>query len=131
MFELMIRDLLFQQRQREKEHPLLNGKAYGAKRWIPDDPRLPKGWRPPDYKPKPRGRTPIQTRYKRLPETAEKDREAWRLRQAGLTYQQIADAMGWPHRQRACRAVQRAAKDLQSRQDKPVSARVPTGGNSA
>ncbi len=47
-------------------------------------------------------------RYIRSIDTAERDGEACRLRVRGCTYQQIADALGYGHRDLARRAVERA-----------------------
>ena len=90
--------------------------------WIKEDPVFtnPDGshWRPPGYKPQ-RGRSPIQTRFKREPATVKRDQQAWKLRSLGYSYQEISELMGYSSRQVAHKAVLRAEKDRQSRGDKP------------
>lgn len=45
---------------------------------------------------------------------AERDRQALRLRTAGATYDQIAEALGWKTRSSAFKAVERAVSKLSS-----------------
>ncbi len=49
--------------------------------------------------------------FERTPDTAERDAEAATLRSRGLTYQQIADQLGFAHRSAARKAVQRVLQD--------------------
>lgn len=50
-------------------------------------------------------------RYERTADGARRDAEAAELRARGLTYQQIADEVGFPDRSNARKAVQRALAD--------------------
>lgn len=101
-----------------------------GKRWVKEDPRIA-GYRPPGYRPPPRGQSPAATQYRRQPQTAARDREAWDLRAcAGMTYRGIAELMGYRDRQAAHDAVKRAQWDrLQYRRDKaapvPLQGRLP------
>lgn len=99
--------------------------------WIKEDPVFtnPDGshWRPPGYKPQ-RGRSPIQTRFKREPATVKRDQQAWNLRSLGYSYPEISEMMGYASRQAAHLAVKRAQRDnlaRQSRVDKPPLAAMP------
>lgn len=51
-------------------------------------------------------------KFIRQPDTAERDAQACRLRVSGCTYQQIADRLGYPHRDLARRAVERALLEI-------------------
>lgn len=51
-------------------------------------------------------------RYIRTPENAHRDAEACNLRTQGLTYQQIADRLGWTDKSAAYAAVNRALADI-------------------
>jgi hypothetical protein len=53
-------------------------------------------------------RTKRSGKYVRTTDTAQRDAEAARLRSDGLSYQQIADKLGYSHRENARRAVSRA-----------------------
>jgi hypothetical protein len=111
MFEMYLQDRHFYEHEHMRNHPMLNGKAFGGKRWMPDSDKLPKGYRPSDYKRKPRGRSPQETQYKRKPETQENDRAAYLLRESGRSYQEIADLLGYSCRQVAHAAVKRGYRD--------------------
>ncbi|MFI1728192.1 hypothetical protein ACH40E_02915 [Streptomyces acidicola] len=50
--------------------------------------------------------------YVRTPETAARDARAAELRTQGLTFQQIADELGYTHKQSAADACRRALRDI-------------------
>jgi hypothetical protein len=130
MFENMLRDQLWQHTHSPTAQAInrMHGKV-----WVPEHPVFQpeepgeKPWRPPGYS-KPRGRSPIHTRFKRLDATMEKDAKARGFRDLGYSYQEIADALGYASRQAAHLAVKRAQKDYvaaQSRVDKPSLSGAP------
>jgi len=118
---------------RERQVQRAIRKYTGSDEAIPEYRRLPKDFRNPPgwHLPKPRKRSPIHTQYRRLPQTAARDRLAFSLRtRLGYTYQQIADQLGYPHRQSAHKAVVRAQQDRikgQSHGDKAPLARAYAG----
>lgn len=113
MFENIQKDIIWNHQHSDTAKAInrMHGKV-----WVPEDPVFKaespgvKPWRPPGYKPA-RGRSPVQTRFKRQPETVKKDQDAWHLRELGYSYQEIADVMGYSDRSVAFRAVARAQRD--------------------
>jgi hypothetical protein len=109
---MLVKDLIFMENERKKNHPLLNGKAYGAKRWMPDDPRLPFRYRPVDYQPGPKGRTPQSCQFKRKPATVQRDQMALALRlDFGYRWKQIAEILGCSSAQVAYESARRGYRD--------------------
>ena len=86
-----------------------------GRRWVPPDPVFVNDdgtvWRPPGHKRK-SGRSPIETQFKRTDETRARDERALAAREIyGLSYQRIADTLGYNSKQAAHAAAKRAAAD--------------------
>jgi hypothetical protein len=90
-----------------------------AGRWVKKDP----SWQPmlPTER-KPRGRSPVHTRYKRTEESKLRDQTALRLRQGGWKLQAIADLLRYHDRAGALRGVRRAENESQG--NKPGRTRL-------
>lgn len=118
MFDNQLKDRYYQHLHSEAAQAIQ--RQFG-KTWVREDPRL-EGYRPPGHK---RRKVAHQAhaKFRRTAETQTQDAKALGLRETfGYSYQRIADAMGWDHRQRAQRAVQRARDErlvFQYGQDKP------------
>jgi hypothetical protein len=106
VFENVLKDIAFQHYNSETAKTV---RRMHGKQWEHDPFE---GWRPPDFKPKKKGRTPQQAQWKRQQSTIERDWNTWKLRNAGHSYQEIADALGYAHRQSAYKAVARAQREL-------------------
>jgi hypothetical protein len=109
-FELRFADAIHRHKQTQRAIAKYTGETYEPDK----DPIVGPGYRAPDgwHRPDKRRRSPVHTQYKRKPETARRDEQALELRVTfGLTYQQLAEQMGYSSRQVAHDAVRRAQRD--------------------
>jgi hypothetical protein len=115
IFDGMINDLRYQ-RWASPESQAIEKFGRG---WVPKDPDI-QPMLPTDRKP--RGRSPIQTQFKREDETRERDQEAWQMRVIGYSYPEISSIMGYACKQRAFDAVYRAQQERVYTRGKPAPA---------
>lgn len=96
-----------QERQKQQDIKSFYGYAYQP----PPGRVIPKDFKTGLPRLTPRRRSPIHTRFKREEATVKRDQEARQLRSLGLSYQEIADYLGYSSRQVAWDAVKRGQRD--------------------